>query len=495
MNPDLVDKVLSCERLPSLPAVALKVIELTQDPNVKFSDIAAVIANDQGLSAKILKTVNSSFYGLRQPCASINQSIVMLGMSAVKTLALGFSLVASLAEERDTGLDFQAYWQRSLYSGIGAKCIADASSSGRGEEAFLGGLLQDIGMIALARTLGKRYVSIVSDTNGDHRALARLELQELEVTHADIGALLATKWKLPQELILPIRFHERPTAAPGEALALCQCVALGNIAADVLGSGEPAVALKKFYTRGTEWLGLKEAQSDQIMRQTTQGTKEIAHLLRVDVGPIADVQTLQSKADQQLMAMTLPFGAETGQSASGADVDEATGLPARVIFNRNLVAGIEQAGAGAQAMSVVLIELDQLAALRTDDPRVADAALYALATMLRPHFSARDGLLCRYDDTTLAAFLPRTDRAEATRAAEEARLVVGSAPVNVKPPGLLAMSMTMSLSMGVATYDPAATGAARMAGADQLIDVTHRALSAAKRAGGSALRVYLPKAA
>ena len=129
MTPELLDKVLSCKKLPSLPAIALKVIELTQDERVPVKMIGDTIANDQALSLKVLKTVNSSFYGLRKPCSSINQAIVMLGLSAVKTLALGFSLVSSLAKDKAAGFDYDAYWRRALTTGVAAKIIAGSARS------------------------------------------------------------------------------------------------------------------------------------------------------------------------------------------------------------------------------------------------------------------------------------------------------------------------------------------------------------------------------
>ncbi len=97
MNNETLEKVLKCPTLPSLPAVALKVIDLTSNPAVKMEELARTIQNDQGLAAKILRTVNSSFYGLRKPCSTIHAAIVMLGLGPVKTLALGFSLVSAIA--------------------------------------------------------------------------------------------------------------------------------------------------------------------------------------------------------------------------------------------------------------------------------------------------------------------------------------------------------------------------------------------------------------
>src|SRR3982751_5373593 len=123
MNQDMLERILRCPNLPTLPTVAVRVLELTQNVNVSMDDLTATIQNDQGLAAKVLKTVNSSFYGLRRPCASISQAVVLLGLSAVKALALGFSLVSAVGEADDE-FDHVAYWRRGLYTAVAARAIA-----------------------------------------------------------------------------------------------------------------------------------------------------------------------------------------------------------------------------------------------------------------------------------------------------------------------------------------------------------------------------------
>ena len=161
MNPEVLEKVLSCHKLPSLPAVAMRVVELTQDQKVSMRALAETIQNDQALTAKILKTVNSSLFGLRQKCSSINQAIIMLGMSAVKTLALGFSLVTAIKDSTQE-FDLRDHWRRSLFTAVAAKAIAARAGIANPEEAFLGGLLQDLGVVALQQTLGAEYVAAVA---------------------------------------------------------------------------------------------------------------------------------------------------------------------------------------------------------------------------------------------------------------------------------------------------------------------------------------------
>ncbi|MBY0307592.1 MAG: HDOD domain-containing protein, partial [Phycisphaerales bacterium] len=271
MNPELLDRVLKCDRLPSMPAVAMRVIELTSSNRSSMREIAEVITNDQGLSGKVLKTVNSSFYGLSEPCTTINQSIVMLGLNAVKTLALGFSLVASLTRNNRAGFDYKSYWRRGLLTGVAAKCIAAETRIGHDEECFLAGLLQDVGMVALYEALGEEYGAVLDAAGEDHRQLAKLELADFEMTHADLGAMLAGRWKLPPELAMPIKFHERPTAAPQEYLEICQAVGLGNIASDVLCAPEAGVVLKKYYSKAQEWFSLTPMQADAVMNKISAG--------------------------------------------------------------------------------------------------------------------------------------------------------------------------------------------------------------------------------
>ncbi|MBC7834627.1 MAG: HDOD domain-containing protein, partial [Phycisphaerales bacterium] len=409
MNPDILERVLSCDRLPSLPAVALRVIELTQDKNVNLKELAKVIENDQGLTAKILRTVNSSFYGLRQRCASINQAIVMLGLSAVKTLALGFSLVAAISEKGSEGFDYTSYWRRGLYSGIAARLVARVVKTGFEEESFLGGLLQDVGMVAMHEALGNEYRVILAACKHDQAALPKLELQAFETQHADIGAMLARRWKLPEELVMPIKYHDRPTAAPSSHTAIVRAVGLGNIAADVLLSSEPAGPLGRYYGRAEQWFGLGSMQADDVLRSITQASREVARLLQLDTGSPVDAEGVLKKANKRLLAMTIP-GERLGAPLSIEEKDVVCGVANRTTFDQSLVISFEQARAGAGPLSLVIFEIDGLDSINLEHTQATgDAVLRWLARMLENQFRAAAGTVYRFGGAQLAVLLQRTD--------------------------------------------------------------------------------------
>src|SRR5262245_29063791 len=116
MAPRALENVLACPNLPTLPGVAMRVLELTRDPGTSINKIAQVVQNDPALTAKVLKTVNSSYYGLAQPCPSIARAMGILGLNTVKAIVLGFSLVDTTKRAGpDDRFDLAAYWRRAVY--------------------------------------------------------------------------------------------------------------------------------------------------------------------------------------------------------------------------------------------------------------------------------------------------------------------------------------------------------------------------------------------
>ena len=193
-----LEKILSCSNLPSLSAVALQVLELTQDENVKLTEIASAVENDQALTAKILRTINSSYYGLAKPCPTIARALAYLGLNTVKSVVLGFTLV-DVTKQAEDGFDLVDYWRRCLYSAAAARRIAMQSSACDPEEAFIAALVQDMGMLAIHAASPSPYACLVQQTKGDHRRLPEMERAVFGFDHAEVGARLATQWRFPPQ--------------------------------------------------------------------------------------------------------------------------------------------------------------------------------------------------------------------------------------------------------------------------------------------------------
>jgi diguanylate cyclase (GGDEF)-like protein len=495
MNQDMLERILRCPNLPTLPTVAVRVIDLTQNVNVSMDELTATIQNDQGLAAKILKTVNSSFYGLRRPCASISQALVMLGLSTVKTLALSFSLL-QCCSGADDEFDHVAYWRRGLYTATAAKLVAREAGVAQEEEAFLGGLLQDVGMMAMYMALGRSYLKIILQADADHRKLARFELAALELQHPDVGAMLVQRWKLPNELVMPVKYHERPTAAPSEYAELVRCVGLGNLAHDVLTDRDPAAALKLFRERAQQWFEIDQNAADELIRKIGESVKELSALFRLKTGALPEADAILARAREQIDIIASSNGREQAQGASlgslvsdGDEFDPLTGVYSREVWLRKIDAAFNESAFDSRSLTCLEIAIDRFDEMTgACGSECADTVLVEAAALIQHTFDPLGGLVGRSDNATFGVLVSGVDRDQASRQALELRAAVESHART-----WCTGAWRVTASVGAATMDPKARS--RFQRAATLVAAAHKAAQAAAAAGGNCVRTLSEKIA
>ena len=481
MHTETIERVLTCQQLPTLPAVAARVIELTADEDVNIKELASTIKHDQALATRVLRTINSSYYALRERCTTIEHALVLLGLSAVKSLALGFSLVDTLRAKELDGFDYVAFWRRGLYTGVGARQVARAVRGPWEHEAFLCGLLQDIGVIAMYQALGREYADVVASTKGEHTRLARQELAAFDIQHPEIGAMLAQRWRLPDELVLPIRYHERPTAAPAPVSDMARALALGNMAHDVLTLEDPDEALDDFLEHAERWFGLDAARSQAVLRTIGAGASEIAAELELDAGPVRDVDAILADAEDRLVELTRPTdGRASGLLRGATNEDPLTGLLTRAAFDEALEAALDRHA----GFALVLLSIDAFASLElTGGTEACDDAVLALRDAVRRVVTTSEPTAGRYGDHTVGVLLPGATRAEAERFAAQARGALAGAGHATAP----------RVSVGIVAILPGTERVFRGAGAVEAAAL--RAVDAARMAGGDCERTFVPRAA
>jgi two-component system, cell cycle response regulator len=471
MKQETLHKILSCKSLPSLPAVALRVIEQTSDPNLKLAALATTIQNDQGLAAKVLKTVNSSFYGLRSPCSNISKSLVLLGLAPVKTLVLGFSLVNAIGSQNSAAtFDYVSYWRRGLYTAVASKAIAEAAGESWGDEAFLSGLLQDIGVIAMLSALGDEYVQVMASA-GDHGELSRVEAETLESSHAEVGAMLAERWRLPVDLVMPVRYHDRPTAAPVEHADRCRCVALANLVHDVLTDEDPREAMGLLRLRAQHWFRLNAEAIDDIVRRCSEGARELSRLFNLDTGGFKSVDEIMATAQVRLEELKAgdPGGSEQERLdvlvKDGAEIDPLTGVHSRASFTSMVrEAFAAQAVCGGSAM-LVQFAIDVLPGKAPTSQEAADDRVVHLAGTLKRRFGSEGAAVCRVSHDLFAVVLTSAAERVTHALIEAIRTELGNSLSGV------------SINVGMARQS------ATVSTPQDLVVAATRSLQAARRAG------------
>jgi HD-like signal output (HDOD) protein len=217
--------------LPTLPTVVAKIVELVDNPRTNASTLARLISTDPALTARMLKLANSAYYGFPRRIGTINLAIVVLGFNTVRDMAVSASLVERFNLEYE-GHDLMAdFWEHSIGTAIAARMITRMGNHRTVGEAFVAGLLHDIGRLVIARYLPDEFLEIQEELSKQELPLWTIEMDILGMSHAEIGGSLTSKWNIPEPISEAINFHHLPMNRKDVDLLTCvihlaECISL-----------------------------------------------------------------------------------------------------------------------------------------------------------------------------------------------------------------------------------------------------------------------------
>jgi HD-like signal output (HDOD) protein len=171
------EQIWSSSHLPTLPAVAVKLLKLSEDPLSEIHQVAQVIKTDPAITAKILKSTNSSYFAFRNEVTSIDRAVPLLGATMVTSLALSFSLVEAAMTAGPLVNHYQRYWMKSVVQAVAAEMLGEQTRVK--DQFFLAGLLADLGRLAMLKTIGQEYALVIEDAEESHRDLLEVEREKL----------------------------------------------------------------------------------------------------------------------------------------------------------------------------------------------------------------------------------------------------------------------------------------------------------------------------
>ncbi len=218
-------------KMPSLPTTVAKILEICNNPMTSPADLNKVISLDPVLMGKVMKLINSAYYGLSQEITSLVRAIIMLGINTVKNLALSTAVLGTIGKKQDfQTLNMEGFWRHSLCVGVTAKLIAKARKVDNKslEEYFIAGLLHDIGKIPLNNKLAEDFIIAMSSSDRDHSPLYVSEQNIIGTTHADVGQMILKTWNLSDNIIEAVSNHHAYLNYKGKYNDLVYTVALAN---------------------------------------------------------------------------------------------------------------------------------------------------------------------------------------------------------------------------------------------------------------------------
>ena len=226
----LKEIILNAKDLPAMPHVASKVLELAGNPETTAAKLQKVIQDDQAMAARILKIANSALYGCSRQIKTLTEAIVMLGFNTIRSLVVTSAARNMYLQEGKTmGLKERLLWEHSIGCAIACRILVTPRHPAYAEEAFLAGLMHDIGKLVLNQYAGEVFDQVVQEVYNEGRNFAAVEREMLGFDHTEVGAMLVTKWKLSPVMEEAIRFHHTESEFTRERLILCYLDLANNL--------------------------------------------------------------------------------------------------------------------------------------------------------------------------------------------------------------------------------------------------------------------------
>lgn len=322
------------KELPPLPLAVRKLVAIMEDPDSSAGDVTEILSSDQALAGKVLKLANSSFYGLSGEVSTISRAVVVLGFAAVRNLATGLGLVRLLGKPSTEGIQ-RDFWNHAITAASAAFVVAEHTDYLVPEEAFIGGLLHDLGQLLLVLAVPEQYKEIVA-LGADE--LTGNEQKIIGLTHCKAGQKLLHHWKLPKPLCDAARFHHNARIFAGPDDPLVSMVALADVISCAHGLRYESPIAEDDFRLLLKRTGLEVADVGGILRKMDSRIEATAGMLGMEdgfrTGPgaarsrrivLLSTDALKATWAQQLLGYygdtVVPMKQFFGELAEGGEID------------------------------------------------------------------------------------------------------------------------------------------------------------------------------
>jgi len=349
------------EQLPSLPQVLIRILDSIQSERADFQKLAEIVRQDAAVATRLISVANSSFYRRAAQCESVERALLFLGTDTVKTIVITASIKQFYSRFSSRNQPFlTAFWRRSLISANFAHILANLTSYRAPEEAYLSGLLMDMGQLLLLSRHGQTYLDVWNAAADDRDLLAQ-EQQHFQCTHAELAADLIEGWKIAGFMADAVRYHHESSASIQDAQHLVKIVNLASQLSTPGGIGDEAVA------QADQLFGLTEALTHELRVRIAADVERMAANLNIDIG-----SDTQQQAAQDLLGERLAEIGQLGQiSADLWRSESLAALEQAVIRTLYLTLEIEHSllfvlDAAGEQLTAFGIESSEAAARQTD---------------------------------------------------------------------------------------------------------------------------------
>lgn len=482
MSDALFSRLQATSRLPSPPAVAMRILQLMGDEEATLDELSLVISADPALTVKIMRYLRSPLLGLGFEGTTLNEVIGRIGTRGTQMLALSFSLMSLKQQQACPSFSGPRFWAESLARAVAARNLARATSHWRADEAFISGLVFRFGQLVLATAIPEEYEPVLQEIPNQKRSLARRESDAFGCDHVTLGRQLLEHWKLPEPIWGVFELDLPDESAPPHLLRLAD--AIGQF----MARGEQHDGQN--YEALVEAIDLHQGgghdSARAFLEQAVTDWQSHATILSISTERAPDFEALAAEADEYRTALRLATEIElrdlrekNKQLAFLASRDRLTGMLNRDAFDQAMAKALDRATRKNGKIALLMIEVDAFDGIaREHGHPAADAVLRQVARFLKA-LSKPPAEAFRYSGTEFAVLVPGSSYEHALHIAETLRDAVEN-----NPPIQAGRSVRFTASIGVSS----AHWPENHQTADSLVAAAGARLYEASEAGGNVVK-------
>jgi diguanylate cyclase (GGDEF)-like protein len=474
-------------KLPSPPAIAVRIIEAVKKEETSFDELSKIITADPALTSKVLRAANSPMYAIPSKIDTIQRALTVIGFNALKNIALSFVIANELNAESDDVFDFDYFWKRSVTAAVGSDLIASLIGK-KSDDIFVTGLLQDIGVVIMYLSNPDDYLAVLAEKARSESSVIEVEKRIFGFDHQEIGMAVLDDWGIPESIYEPIGCHHKESVNGGGEGSVAEILSLSDTLSSLYHGAQRPKKLKAVKNAFRTLYGIGPSEINDMVDQVASNSVEIISFFDIDPGDMQPLSDILHEAKEELGKVNLSYEqlvrelelakAELKKAnhklSEMAFRDGLTGLYNHRYFQEQLEKEVNRAMRYQRNLSVIMFDLDHFKKVNdAHGHQVGDIVLKKVAEIVLRTVRESD-MAARYGGEEFAIILPETEMKGVVTLAERIRKRIASMRMDVDE-----KIVRVTASFGVTLWEPGMADA----GKDNMICAADNALYQSKKKG------------
>jgi len=490
-------------RLPSPPQIAIKILETVRKDTFTFRDLAHLIESDPALTARILKTANSSYYNPTSRVASIEKALALLGTHAVTNIALSFVIVSEFQAAASGTFDTTLFWRRALTAAVAAETTA-ALSGKPNHDIFVIALLQDIGILVMNSSSPQAYQQVFELKQVEKIPLLDAEKQIFGCDHQEVGAELLKSWQLPEEIYAPIRNHHRCGEVADDFRDQSAILNIADNLSSFYAGAQDVNRIRDAKRILDTMFGLTGNRVDNLIETVGTMSLEVLSSFEISPGDMRPFSVLLQEANEKLSNLYDSYELliiELNQAKEKAEKlalklneandmhrelafrDGLTGIYNRRFFQEALELELMRAQRYDRQFSLIIFDVDNFKTINDNHGHtIGDLVLINISKAVHEVVRMTD-IFARFGGDEFVIIMPENGMERAAIVAENLRSRVETLTTIVD-----GRSVEATVSVGIASY----SSSLGITTVEDIISKADKALYLAKHSGKNSVRAVQP---